>query len=103
MARRGRVKPRAGEHACERCGCTESHACPGGCSWDAAALVSGRHLCSRCAALRWFAVVIYVEAEDTVGATEAVLDRCANPEAFQRDVSLGDHVKIRPARRRELE
>lgn len=34
-----------GLHRCRVCGCTEDHACPGGCSWV------GLDLCSTCASL----------------------------------------------------
>lgn len=37
------------EHPCEGCGCTESRACPGGCSWDTDFLEQGRYVCNRCA------------------------------------------------------
>jgi len=36
------------EHACERCGCTESAACPGGCGWDPAELARGHYVCTAC-------------------------------------------------------
>lgn len=36
------------EHRCEKCGCSESRACPGGCAWDPTYLKRGRHLCTRC-------------------------------------------------------
>lgn len=53
--------------------------------------------------MRTFAVVIYVEAEDSVAALEAAGDRFANMEALRQEAALGDRLKIRPARRRELE
>jgi ParB family chromosome partitioning protein len=40
----------AEEHACEKCNCTESHACPGGCSWSPAFLKIKRYVCSSCEA-----------------------------------------------------
>lgn len=35
-------------HKCEFCGCTEKHACPGGCSWDPEFLAQKRYVCSNC-------------------------------------------------------
>lgn len=37
------------ELACICCGCTESRACPGGCSWAAVDEDAGVGLCSACA------------------------------------------------------
>lgn len=37
------------ERSCEGCSCTETRACPDGCSWDVAYLRAGRYICSRCA------------------------------------------------------
>jgi len=39
----------ASEPYCTKCGCTESAACPGGCSWSTLDIVSGEGLCTRCA------------------------------------------------------
>jgi hypothetical protein len=36
------------EATCIRCGCTDSHACPEGCSWIWVNYDSGRGLCSQC-------------------------------------------------------
>lgn len=33
---------------CERCACTQTRACPGGCAWDPEAWAAGRALCTRC-------------------------------------------------------
>jgi hypothetical protein len=39
-----RYHARSGPGLCQRCGCTDRYACPGGCSW-----VNTRNtLCSRC-------------------------------------------------------
>lgn len=43
-----RRKPRPRGLVCEKCGCTEQRACPGGCAWDPVELVLGRRLCTRC-------------------------------------------------------
>lgn len=37
----------AGDRTCIMCGCTDSHACPGGCSWTERG-PDGTGLCSRC-------------------------------------------------------
>jgi hypothetical protein len=37
------------EPTCVICGCTEYHACPGGCSWTVLDDLTGRGLCSACA------------------------------------------------------
>jgi hypothetical protein len=34
--------------ACERCGCTREHACPGGCAWDPHYQLQGRAICTAC-------------------------------------------------------
>ena len=36
------------EHSCEHCSCTDSRACPGGCSWSPYFLQQGRYVCSQC-------------------------------------------------------
>lgn len=36
------------EPRCQRCGCTEQRACPGGCAWDPAARRRGKWVCTRC-------------------------------------------------------
>lgn len=33
---------------CERCGCTEQRACPGGCAWDPELLAKGHTVCTTC-------------------------------------------------------
>jgi hypothetical protein len=43
--RRKRRPPRP---HCEKCGCTEAHACEGGCAWDPVALDGGHYICNRC-------------------------------------------------------
>ncbi len=35
-------------HKCEGCGCDESHACSGGCSWDPGRLKKKHYVCSTC-------------------------------------------------------
>lgn len=37
------------ERVCVRCGCTDSHACPGGCSWVVKHKHSNTGVCSACA------------------------------------------------------
>lgn len=37
------------ERMCRGCGCTDSHACPGGCSWAALDVDDDTGICSRCA------------------------------------------------------
>jgi hypothetical protein len=34
--------------ACERCGCTQERACPGGCGWDPFYYAQGRAICTAC-------------------------------------------------------
>lgn len=42
------------ERFCRGCGCTDSHACPGGCSWVLLDIASATGICSTCAeALEW--------------------------------------------------
>lgn len=53
--------------------------------------------------MKWFAVVVYVEADDAIGAVEAAGDRFANPEAIREDAALCRDLKVRPATRRERE
>lgn len=38
----------AAQARCERCGCTETAACPGGCSWNEKYLMRGRYVCTNC-------------------------------------------------------
>lgn len=39
---------------CRGCGCTDSHACPGGCSWVLLDIEMPTGICSRCAeGIRW--------------------------------------------------
>lgn len=43
------VSPRLeGERACVHCGCTDSHACPGGCAWSIKHKATPTGVCSRC-------------------------------------------------------
>jgi ParB/RepB/Spo0J family partition protein len=35
---------------CERCGCTQEQACPGGCGWDPASWKKGKAICTACLA-----------------------------------------------------
>jgi hypothetical protein len=50
--------------------------------------------------MRRFAVTVYVEAEDTVGAIEAAADLFANPDALHLMAATGE-VVVRPARKVE--
>ena len=36
------------EAKCKVCGCTDSHACPGGCYWIILNRVKGEGVCSNC-------------------------------------------------------
>lgn len=38
-----------GQRTCRGCGCTDSHACPGGCSWVLLDLPTPTGVCSACA------------------------------------------------------
>ena len=37
--------------SCELCGCTEDHACPGGCAWSVRYLNQNRMICTSCESL----------------------------------------------------
>lgn len=42
------------ERICRGCGCTDSHACPGGCSWVLLDIDTPSGICSSCAiAVEW--------------------------------------------------
>jgi ParB family chromosome partitioning protein len=42
------AKNRSAQPVCERCRCTEDHACPGGCSWSIDFLAQKRRVCTKC-------------------------------------------------------
>jgi len=52
IAKRWGKKEKLTEHFCEKCGCTESRACLGGCAWDPNFRRAGRFVCTRCSERR---------------------------------------------------
>lgn len=48
------------ERTCRGCGCTDSHACPGGCSWVLLDIEEPSGICSACARMfGWHPVILH--------------------------------------------
>lgn len=49
-----------GERTCRGCGCTDRHACPGGCSWVLLDIDGPSGICSQCADyFEWQPVILH--------------------------------------------
>lgn len=60
-----------GERICRGCGCTDRHACPGGCSWVLLDIGELSGICSRCArAFQWHPALLAVVGFDDDAAAE---------------------------------
>lgn len=67
------------ERTCRGCGCTDRHACPGGCSWVLLDVDQASGICSQCAeSFNWSPIEMA-----TAGFNDGFPESYFTPEAMQ--------------------